>query len=119
MSLEMTPLERIDALYDAGRDFAEHPQLPGASVVYQFDQCAFDRWRKKVNEFLYDLRGCDDLYYQRFSKEVVTSDMRSLEVGLRILAALRDDMGCELRKMEGARGTGDTVSCGHPSASYH
>lgn len=118
MSLEMTPLERIDALYDAGRDFAEHPQLHGASIRYQFDRCTFDQWRRKVNDFLYGLRGCEDLYYQRFSKEVTNPDMKSLENGLRVLAALRDDLSCDLRKRAVAGGSGDRASCGRPSVSY-
>ncbi len=119
MAFEFTTLERIDALYDAGRDFVENPQLHGASVEYQFDICRFDEWRKKVNDLLYSLGGCEGLYYQRFSKEVTRADARSLEKGLRILAAVRDDFACDVRKQRGAEGAEGQVSCGHPSASFH
>jgi hypothetical protein len=117
MSFDITPLEKIDALYDAGRDFAENPYR-GASIAYQFDRCTFDRWRRKVNDFLFSLGGCDDLYYQRFSKEVTNPDMKDLENGLRILAALRDDLGCDLHKREMVARTRESVSCGRPSVSY-
>jgi hypothetical protein len=117
MSFDMTPLERIDALYDAGRDFAENPRR-GASIAYQFDRCTFDQWRKKVNDFLYSLGGCDDLYYQRFSKEVTSPDMKNLESGLRILAALRDELGCDLHKRQTVARAGESVSCGRLSVSH-
>jgi hypothetical protein len=119
MSFELTPLERIDALYDAGRDFVENPQFHGASIEYQFDACRFDAWRRKVNDLLYSMRGCDDLFYQRFSKEVTRADVKHLETGLRILAAVRDEIGCDLHKRQRVDGNGINVSCGRSSASYH
>ncbi len=119
MAFEFTILEKIDALYDAGRDFVENPQFHGSSVEYQFDTCRFDEWRRKVNDLLYSLGGCDDLSYQRFSKEVDRADVKHLEEGLRILAAVRDELACELKKQPKAEGKGNNPSCGRPSASYH
>jgi hypothetical protein len=108
-------LEKIDALYDAGRDMAERSQLHGIAVESQFDECRFDRWRRRVNDLLYTVGGCDDIYYQRFSKEVVEPNVRSLEKGLRILAALRDDLAAPLRAKQAA----GEKERGRPSVSYH
>jgi hypothetical protein len=117
MSLDPGLLEQIDALYDVGRDFVETPQAHGYAIEYQFDVCAFDKWRRKVNDLLYSLGGCDDLYYQRFSKEVTRPDGKSLEQGLRILAAVRDDVAAALRPHGVA--AGKPVSDGRASVSYH
>jgi hypothetical protein len=117
MSFDPTLLEKIDALYDMGRDFVELPQAHGFAVEYQFDACAFDKWRRQVNDLLYSVGGCDDLYYKRFSKDVVRPDGKALEEGLRILAAIRDDVAVVLRK-QGALPSA-RASAGRPSMSYH
>jgi hypothetical protein len=108
-------LEKIDALYDGGRDMAERGQVHGIAVASQFDECRFDRWRRQANDLLYSVGGCDDLYYQRFSKEVVEANVRSLEKGLRILAALRDETAVSLR----AQRAGSKKEHGRLSVSYH
>jgi hypothetical protein len=111
-------LEKIDALYDLGRDFVERPQIHGSAVEFQFDTCAFDRWRRKVNDLLFGLGGCEDLSYQRFSKEVMLPRLRDLEQGLRILASVRDDVAGRFSSQAGGaerRGTERT----RPSMSFH
>lgn len=118
MASKFTVLERIDALYDAGRDFVENPQFHGASIEYQFDTCAFDAWRRKVNDLLYSLGGCEDLFYQRFSKDVTRADAKHLHKGLRILAAVRDDLACELHRQHEIEKGGKIVSCGRPSGGH-
>ncbi len=118
MSVDQSILEKIDALHDVGRDFVERPQLHGASVPYQFDQCEFDHWRLLVNDLLFMIGGCEDLYYQRFSKEVTKPHMRDLEKGLRILAAVRDDVACN-PSLWRAGTSGNRSDCGSPSVSYH
>jgi hypothetical protein len=107
-------LEKIDALYDAGRDMVEREQVHGIATEYEFDTCRFDEWRRKVNDALYAVGGCNDLYYQRFSKEVVEPHIRSLEKGLRILSAVRDDVAASIR-----RGRGPKEEHGRPSVGYH
>jgi hypothetical protein len=107
-------LAKIDALYDAGRDMAERGQMHGIAVESQFDDCRFDRWRRRVNDLLYSVGGCDDIYYQRFSKEVVEPRVRSLEKGLRILAALRDELAAPLAQQAAAK-----KERGRLSVSYH
>jgi hypothetical protein len=114
MSSEST-LEKIDALYDAGRDMAERGQVHGIAVESQFDDCRFDRWRRQVNDLLYSVGGCDNLYYQRFSKEVVEPSVRSLEKGLRILAAVRDEMSVSIQ----AQRVGEKKEHGRLSVSFH
>jgi len=84
-------IERIDGLYDMGRSLVERDEAHGIAVEYQFDVCRFDAWRRKVNDFLFTLGGCEDLYYQRFSQGVTRPHVRDLEVGLRLLTDLRDD----------------------------
>ncbi len=108
-------VEKIDALYDAGRDMAERGQIHGIAVESQFDGCRFDRWRRQVNDLLYSAGGCEDLYYQRFSKEVVEPSVKSLEKGLRILAALRDEMAVSIQ----AQRAGEKKEHGRLSVSYH
>jgi len=117
MPFEHNTLDRIDALYDAGRDFVERPQIHGTAVETEFNVCAFDEWRRKVNDLLYSLEGCDDISYQRFSKEVTTPTVRDLEKGLRILAAVRDEVACAL-KSPGTDASGKGRRCGKMSASY-
>ncbi len=107
-------LEKIDALYDMGRDMAERGQVHGMAVESQFDVCRFDRWRRQVNDLLYSVGGCDDIYYQRFSKDVVEPRVTSLEKGLRILAALRDELAGSLH----AQKTGAGKEHGRLSVSY-
>ena len=114
MNFDKTTMEKIDALQDIGRDFVERAQIHGGAVELQFDQCAFDRWRRRVNDLLYSIGGCEDLFYQRFSKEVVRPHVRDLEEGLRILSAVRDDLSTELARAEG-RGR----DLGRPSVSFH
>jgi hypothetical protein len=114
MNFDKATMEKIDTLHDMGRDFVERAQIHGGAVELQFDQCAFDRWRRKVNDLLYTIGGCEDLYYQRFSKEVVRPHVRDLEEGLRILSAVRDDVSGELAKSDGSRD-----GSARPSVSYH
>jgi hypothetical protein len=114
MSTDNSILEKIDALYDMGRDFVERAQIHGAAVEYEFDDCAFDRWRRKVNDLLYTLGGCEDLYYQRFSKEVISPRIKELEEGLRILSAVRDEVASSHAGMQGRR-----EEVGRLSVSYH
>jgi len=117
MSADDKTLEKIDGLYDMGRDFVEHPEIHGATIEYQFDECKFDQWRRKVNDLLFSLGGCEDLYYQRFSKDVTRPDMKDLEEGLRILAAARDDIACDAQS-RGQSGSGIRGRCGRSSVSY-
>jgi len=114
MNFDDRTIEKIDALHDLGRDFVERPQLHGAVAEFEFDQCSFDRWRRKVNDLLYSIGGCEDLYYQRFSKEVVRPHIRDLEEGLRILSAVRDDISSEM-----ARTLRSEQDSGRPSVGYH
>jgi hypothetical protein len=114
MQVDRTTVEKLDALQDVGRLFVEHAQVHGMAVEAQFDVCAFDRWRRKVNDVLYAIGGCEDLYYQRFSRDVVTPRVRDLEEGLRILSAVRDDVSSELARAERL-----SRDASRPSASYH
>jgi hypothetical protein len=90
MALETNAREKLDALYDRGRDFVERPLAHGSAVEYEFNVCSFDTWRKKVNDLLFSLGGCEDVHYQRFSKGVAKPNVRDLREGLRILADVRD-----------------------------
>ncbi len=57
-------------------------------------------------------------YYQRFSQEVVSPDMRSLEEGMRIIAAARDDVeSAKFRSAECA--SAKKAGFRRPSVSYH
>lgn len=111
MPFEKGSLEEFDALHDMGRSMVDQEQLHGMAVGPEFDVCAFDRWRRKAADLLFSHGGCDDLYYQRFSKEVVDPNIRSLEQGLRILAAARDDV--ERLRLRSERASE------RPSVSYH
>ncbi len=118
MFFEKGSVEEFDALHDMGRSLVDREQLHGMAVEAEFDVCAFDRWRRKVVDLLFSHGGCDDLYYQRFSKEVVDPNIRSLEQGLRILDAARDDV--ERLKASSERAIpGEDQSSGRPSVSYH
>ncbi len=118
MSVDRSVLEKIDVLHDVGRDFIEHPWSHGASVSYLYDPCEFDHWRRLVNDLLFMIGGCDDLYYQRFSKEVTKPHVRDLEKGLRILAAVRDDVACEMTSSRSGISRSRS-ECGSLSAGYH
>lgn len=118
MSVDQGILEKIDVLYDIGRDFVERDRLHGATAEFQFDTCSFDKWRRKVNDLLFSLGGCDDLFYQRFSKEVVRPHIKDLEKGLRILSAVRDDVNRTVM-METTGKSCPEKGCGRPSVSYH
>ena len=110
--------EEFDALHDMGRSLVDREQLHGMAVEPEFDVCAFDKWRRKVVDLLFSHGGCDDLYYQRFSKEVVDPNIRSLEQGLRIIAAARDDV--ERLKVSAERAiAGQRKTSERPSVSYH
>ena len=111
-------LETIDALHDRGRYFVERPYEHGASVESVFDRCQFDKWRRQVNDLLFMIGGCEDLYYQRFSKEVTRPHIKDLEAGLRILAAVRDDVSCA-DFSGGYVNPGARPICDSRSASYH
>jgi hypothetical protein len=113
MTPDLKLLEKLDALYDVGRDMVERAQVHGLTMEYEFDICRYDKWRKSVNDVLYELGGCEDIYYQRFRKNASRATIRDLEEGLRILAAVKDDV-------EGgmfARGELKKTR-GRPSASY-
>ena len=110
--------EEFDALHDMGRSLVDREQLHGMAVESEFDVCAFDNWRRKVADLLFSHGGCDDLYYQRFSKEVVEPNIRSLEQGLRILASARDDVE-RLKVLAERAGVGEGKTSGRPSVSYH
>jgi len=114
MHIDRTTVEKLDALEELGRDFVERAQVHGMAVEVQFDSCAFDKWRRRVNDVLFAIGGCEDLYYQRFSKEVVSPRVRDLEQGLRILSAVRDDVSSEL-----ARADRSGRDSSRPSVSYH
>ncbi len=92
MTLDLSTLEKLDALYDVGRDMVERAQVHGLTVEYEFDLCRFDKWRKSVNDLLFELGGCEDIYYQRFRKNASQPTVRDLEEGLRILSSVRDDV---------------------------
>lgn len=118
----MTPhdktLEKIEALENIGREMVEREQIHGVAVEYEFDTCRFDEWRRKVIDLLYDLNGCEDISYQRFSKEVTRPHVNDLEKGLRVLAAVRDDVDAEL-KSRGAGSSGGASHRSRPSVGYH
>ncbi len=84
--------EKIDALYDMGRELVERKQLHGFAVESEFNVCDFDQWRRKVNELLFALGGCEDVHYQRFSKGVINPRVKDLETGLHILAEVRENL---------------------------
>ena len=110
--------EEFDALHDMGRSLVDREQLHGMAVGSEFDACAFDTWRRKAADLLFSHGGCEDLYYQRFSKEVVDPNIRSLEQGLRILAAARDDV--ERSKVSAERTiAGKSKTSERLSVSYH
>ena len=113
MPLDPKLLETLDGLYDMGRDMVERAQVHGLTVEYEFNLCRFDQWRRKVNDVLFELGGCEDIYYQRFRKNASQASVRDLEEGLRILAAVRDDV-------EGAMIASGTLekSRKRPSVSY-
>ncbi|HTY21784.1 MAG TPA: hypothetical protein VMC85_01540 [Desulfomonilaceae bacterium] len=111
-------LEEFDALFDMGRSLVERQQVHGVAVESEFDVCGFDRWRRKAIDLLFSHGGCDDLNYRRFSQEVVTPNVRSLEQGLRIIAAARDDV--ERAKLSNeVVGSVDQKGFKRPSVSYH
>ena len=118
MSVDKNIVEKTDALYDIGRDFVERGRIHGAVVENQFDTCSFDKWRKSVNDLLYQIGGCEDPNYQRFSKDVRNANIRDLEEGLRILAAVRDEMACASIRSGTATSKGKP-GCGRLSVSYH
>jgi hypothetical protein len=118
MRVDMSNLEKSEVLYDMGRDFVERGRVHGAVVETEFDNCSFDKWRKNVNDFLYELGGCEDPNYQRFSKDVRRPNVKDLEEGLRILAAVRDEMACASIR-SGTSGSGGKSNCGRLSVSYH
>ncbi|MDQ7785856.1 MAG: hypothetical protein RDU20_23445 [Desulfomonilaceae bacterium] len=118
MAYEINTLDRIDALYDMGRNFVEGEQVHGAAAEFEFDVCKFDQWRRKVNDLLFSLGGCEDLYYQRFSKDVTKPHIRHLEEGLRILSAVRDDVASTTTGQPGT-GKGTARGSRRPSVSYH
>ncbi len=118
MASEINTLDRLDALYDMGRDFLEGEQVHGAAAEFEFDVCKFDKWRRKVNDLLFSIGGCEDLYYQRFSKGVTKPHIKHLEEGLRILSAVRDDVASATRRSAGPRKRTSSRS-GRPSVSYH
>jgi hypothetical protein len=101
-----------------GRDFVERSQIHGVAVEFAFDVCRFDQWRCRVNDLLYTVGGCDDIYYQRFSKEVTFPHVRDLEKGLRILNAVRDDVRRGMAKETTGRPCPET-GCAGLSVSYH
>jgi hypothetical protein len=110
-------LGKIDALHDMAREFVDRDQIHGVAVEFEFNACVFDQWRRKVNDLLYSLGGCEDIYYQRFSKDVVQPRVKDLEEGLRILSAVRDDVARAVHKQTGAYQGKD--GAGRLSVSYH
>jgi len=110
-------LGKIDALHDMARELVERDQIHGIAVEYEFNVCVFDQWRRKVNDLLYSLGGCEDIYYQRFSRDVVQPRVKDLEEGLRILAAVRDDVARAVHKQ--TMGFHTESGPGRPSVSYH
>ncbi len=118
MSFEPNILDKIDALSDIGRDFVERGQIHGVVVELEFDVCQFDRWRRQINDLLYELGGCEDIYYQRFSKEVTRPIVIDLEKGLRILDAVRDDVSRAILKEGMGKAVGDARHS-RPSVSFH
>ena len=118
MAFEINTLDRIDGLYDMGRDFLEGEQVHGAAAEFEFDVCKFDKWRRKVNDLLFSLGGCEDPYYQRFSKDVTEPHIKHLEEGLRILSAVRDEVASLMRKHP-VSGEGEGRESGRPSVSYN
>jgi len=118
MRVDMSNLEKTEVLYDMGRDFVERGRVHGAVVETQFDNCSFDKWRKNVNDLLYELGGCEDPYYQRFSKDVRRPIVKDLEEGLRILAAVRDEIACASIRSATSDSKGKS-GCGRLSVSYH
>lgn len=110
-------LGKIDALHDMAREFVERDQIHGVAVEYEFNACVFDQWRRKVNDLLYSLGGCEDIYYQRFSKDVIQPRVKDLEEGLRILSAVRDDVARAVQKQAGT--LPEEIGTVRLSVSYH
>jgi len=102
MNINCDTLELIEALETRGREFMEAEREGRVFVGHQFDVCEFDKWRRKVNDLLYVLEGCEGIHYQRFSKGVTKPHVRDLETGLRALNAARDDIYSALHKQEPA-----------------
>jgi hypothetical protein len=117
MTFDPNILEKIDALHDEGRDFVERGQIHGVAVEYEFDTCRFDKWRRKANDLLFALGGCDDLYYQRFSKQVSRPHVKDLEVGLKILSAVRDDVSSTILRERTGKACPEK-GCSRPSAGF-
>jgi hypothetical protein len=118
MNVDERTLHRIDGLEDIGRSFFERSACHGAAVMSDLETCNFEKWRRDVLDLLYTLEGCEDIYYQRFSKEIVRPHMNDLERGLRILAAVRDDTESELLSQIPDPHAGKTPGS-RPSVSYH
>lgn len=118
MTFDAGMLEKIDGLYDMGRNFVERDQSHGAAAEFQFDTCRFDQWRRKVNDLLFSWGGCDDLFYQRFSKEVIRPHIKDLEKGLRILSAVRDDVSRSVMRETTGKPCPEK-GCSRPGVAYH
>jgi hypothetical protein len=118
MTADNKTLERIEALEDLGREMVERDQIHGVTVEYEFDVCRFDEWRRKVVDLLFSLEGCEDIYYQRFSKDVTRPHIKDLERGLRVLAAVRDNVEAQLKSRPSVPPGGATLRS-RPSVAYH
>lgn len=118
MDMNVNIVEKIDALYDIGRDFVERGWIHGSVVENEFNDCSFDKWRKSVNDMLYQIGGCEDPNYQRFSKNVRKANLKHLDEGLRILAAVRDEIACSSVR-SGDQGAKGRASCGRLSPNYY
>jgi hypothetical protein len=89
-------IDRLDAVHDMGRDLLERDQEHGMAVNVNFDRCRFDKWRKAANDALFEADGCNGYYYRYFSREVLDPTIKHLELGLNILARMRDRLSAEL-----------------------
>lgn len=118
MNINGDVAKKIDALYDIGRDLVERRWLHGSVLENEFDECSFDRWREKVNDMLFEIGGCEDYNYQSFSKNVRKASLMDLDKGLRILAAVRDEIVCSSDRSTylGMKGK---YGCGRLSPSYY
>lgn len=90
MEGEHTIADKLDALDTFGRELVSGAAVHGEVITHSLDVCAFDRWRRQANDLLYELGGCEDIHYQRFSKGVTKPHVKHLVEGLRILAEVRD-----------------------------
>ena len=92
MQYEHITTDKLDALDTRGRELVNRAGVHGEVITHDLDICEFDRWRRQANDLLFELGGCEDIHFQRFSKGVTKPHIKHLVEGLRILAEVREDI---------------------------